>query len=108
MIDLGLEKTALQQLIIEGYSLLDLITFFTILSNEVKGWTIKRGTKAPQAAGKIHKDFEKGFIKAEVISFEDFIKIGSETKCKEMGLVKIEGKDYIVNDGDIIHFKFNV
>ncbi len=106
--DLGITQTALQQLIKEGYSLLDLITFFTILSNEVKGWTIKKGTKPPQAAGKIHKDFEKGFIKAEVISFEDFIKAGSESKCRELGLIKIEGKDYIVQDGDIIHFKFNV
>ena len=106
--DLGITQTALQQLIKEGYSLLELITFFTILSNEVKGWTIKKGTKAPQAAGKIHKDFEKGFIKAEVINFDDFIKAGSEPKCRELGLMRIEGKDYIVNDGDIIHFRFNV
>ncbi len=106
--DMGINEPGLNKLIKEGYSILDLITFFTILSNEVKGWTIKRGTKAPEAAGKIHKDFEKGFIKAEVISFEDFIKVGSESKCRELGLVKIEGKDYIVNDGDIIHFKFNV
>ena len=108
MNDLGIEYTALQQLIKEGYALLDLITFFTTLSNEVRGWTVKRGTKAPQAAGKIHKDFEKGFIKAEVVSFEDFIKAGSESKCRELGLIRIEGKDYIVNDGDVIHFKFNV
>ncbi len=106
--ELGIQDTALNKLIKEGYSLLDLITFFTILSNEVKGWTIKKGTKAPQAAGKIHKDFEKGFIKAEVINFEDFIKTGSEQKCRELGLIRIEGKDYIVNDGDIIHFRFNV
>ena len=108
MKELGIAQTALQQLIKEGYSLLNLITFFTILSNEVKGWTIKKGTKAPQAAGKIHKDFEKGFIKAEVVPFNEFIKAGSEQKCKELGLLRIEGKDYIVNDGDVIHFRFNV
>ncbi len=106
--DMGIEKRGLDVLIKEGYKLLDLITFFTILSNEVRGWTIKNGTKAINAAGKIHKDFERGFIRAEVIHFDDFVKIGSESKCRELGLIRAEGKDYIVKDGDIIHFRFNV
>jgi len=106
--DMGIEKRGLDVLIKEGYKLLDLITFFTILSNEVRGWTIKNGTKAINAARKIHKDFERGFIRAEVIHFDDFVKIGSESKCRELGLIRAEGKDYIVKDGDIIHFRFNV
>lgn len=91
-----------------GFRLLDLITYFTAGEKEARAWTIKRGTKAPQAAGEIHSDFERGFIAAEVINYEDLIKAGSLQKAKEQGLLRIEGKDYIVQDGDVIHFRFNV
>ncbi len=106
--DMGITERSLNRLIKKGYEILDLITFYTIISNEVRGWTVKKGTKAPEAGGKIHKDFEKGFIRAEIIKFDDFVKTGSESKCRELGLIKIEGKNYIVEDGDIIHFRFNV
>jgi len=106
--DLGLHETGLVRLIHAGYKLLDLITFFTKEGPEVKAWTVKKGTKAPQAAGKIHTDFEKGFIKAEVFSYDDLMTHGSEQTLKEKGLLRQEGHDYIVQDGDIIQFKFNV
>lgn len=106
--DLGLKEPALHQLIRAGYSLLDLITYFTAGEKEVRAWTIQKGTKSPQAAGIIHSDFEKGFIRAEVISYEDYIQYNGEVGCKEHGKMRLEGKDYIFQDGDIAHFRFNV
>lgn len=106
--DLGLEVSGLNRIIKEGYSLLGLISFLTAGQPEVRAWTIKKGTKAPQAAGKIHTDFEKGFIRAEVVSFDDLMKCGSMANAKEKGLVRLEGKDYVMNDGDIVLFRFNV
>ncbi len=106
---LGLKESGLDQLIKASYQLLGLISFLTAGEPEVRAWTIKNGTKAPQAAGKIHSDIERGFIKAEVISFEDFMKAnGSMVQAKEAGLVRSEGKEYIMKDGDIVLFKFNV
>lgn len=104
----GLEEPGLNKLIKEAYKLLDLITFFTAGEKEARAWTVKKGTKAPQAAGKIHSDFERGFIAAEVINYEDYIKVGSLSKAKELGLVRLEGKDYEIKDGDIVYFRFNV
>jgi len=105
---LGLEEPGLNKMIRTGYNLLDLITYFTAGEKEARAWTIKRGTKAPQAAGEIHSDFERGFIAAEVINFDELEKVGSIQKAKELGLVKVEGKDYIVQDGDVMYFRFNV
>ena len=105
---LGLDESGLDKLIKKSYSLLGLISFLTAGEPEVRAWTIKKGTKAPQAAGKIHSDIERGFIKAEVISYEDLMKCGSMVSAKEKGLVRQEGKDYIMKDGDIVLFKFNV
>ena len=105
---LGLDESGLDKLIKKSYSLLGLISFLTAGEPEVRAWTIKKGTKAPQAAGKIHSDIERGFIKAEVISYEDLMKCGSMLSAKEKGLVRQEGKDYIMKDGDIVLFKFNV
>ena len=104
----GLKESGLNKLIKASYKLLGLITFFTAGPKEVKAWTIKNGSKAPQGAGKIHSDFERGFIKAEVIKYDDYIKYKSELNCKENGKINLEGKDYVIDDGDIIHFKFNV
>ena len=104
----GLEKSGLDLLIRASYHLLDLITYFTAGPQEVRAWTIQRGWKAPKAAGVIHTDFEKGFIKAEVIKLENFVRYKSDLACKEAGKLSIEGKDYIVQDGDIMHFRFNV
>lgn len=104
----GLTDSGLSKLIRAAYSLLDLITYFTAGVQEVRAWTIKKGWKAPQAAGVIHTDFEKGFIKAEVIRFDDYQRLGSELACKEAGKLSIEGKEYVVNDGDVMHFRFNV
>lgn len=104
----GLEESGLDRLIKASYRLLGLITFFTAGPKEVRAWTIKEGTKAPQAAGKIHSDFERGFIRAEVISFEDLIKCKNQSEAKEKGLIRIEGKDYIMKDGDVVFFRFNV
>jgi len=104
----GLKESGLNRLIKAAYSLLDLITYFTAGVQEVRAWTIKRGWKAPQAASVIHTDFERGFIKAEVIKLENFEKYGSEAACKEAGKLAIEGKEYVVQDGDIMHFRFNV
>ncbi len=104
----GLSESGLNRLIKESYSLLNLITYFTAGPKEVRAWTIERGWKAPKAAGVIHTDFEKGFIKAEVIKYDDFLNYKSELACKEAGKVAIEGKDYVVQDADIMHFRFNV
>lgn len=106
--DMGLEKSGLDRLIKKSYSLLGLISYLTAGKPEVRAWTIKKGTKAPQAAGKIHTDFERGFIRAEVVSFDDLMACGSMNAAKEKGLVRSEGKDYVMNDGDIVLFRFNV
>jgi GTP-binding protein YchF len=106
--EFGLSEPGLDKLIHTAYHLLGLITFFTHNEKELHSWTIRRGTRAPQAAGAVHTDFEKGFIKAEVISYDDMINYGSEHAVREKGLMRIEGKDYIVKDGDIIYFRFNV
>ncbi len=108
MQDYGIDESGLDKLIKASYSLLGLISFLTAGKQECRAWTIKKGTKAPQAAGKIHSDFERGFIKAEVVSYDDLIKYGSMNATKEKGLVRLEGKDYVVQDGDIILFRFNV
>lgn len=105
---LGAEESGLEQIIREGFSRLGLISYFTAGVKEVRAWTIKRGDSAPKAAGVIHKDFEKGFIRAECISYDDFIKYGGEAKAKEAGAMRIEGKEYIAQDGDVMHFRFNV
>ena len=106
--DLGLEEPGVSKLIKNAYSLLNLQTYFTAGEKEVRAWTIKKGMTAPQAAGVIHTDFEKGFIKAEVIKFSDFVEYGSESSVKEAGKLMIQGKEYVVNDGDVMHFRFNV
>ena len=106
--ELGLETSGLDRIIKEGYALLGLISYLTAGQPEVRAWTIKKGTKAPQAAGKIHSDFEKGFIRAEVVSFKDLMDCGSMNAAKEKGLVRSEGKDYVMQDGDIVLFRFNV
>lgn len=106
--ELNLEESGLNRIIREGYSLLGLISYLTAGSQEVRAWTITQGTKAPQAAGKIHTDFEKGFIRAEVISFDDLMKCGTMAAAKEKGLVRLEGKEYVMQDGDIVLFRFNV
>ena len=106
--DLGIEKSGLDFLIEKTYKLLGLATFFTVGADEVKAWTFKIGMKAPKCAGIIHSDFEKGFIKAEVMSYTDLIDAGSELKVRENGKARIEGKDYIMQDGDICHFRFNI
>lgn len=105
--DLGLKETGLNQLIKAAYKMLDLITYFTAGPKEVRAWTVKNGSKAPKAAGVIHTDFEKGFIKAEVIFWKDFVESGGEAQAKEKGRMRLEGKEYIVHDGDVMHFKFN-
>ena len=107
MKDIGLDKTGLNQLIKEGYDLLQLDTFFTSGPEESRAWTVRKNTPAPKAASVIHTDFEKNFIRAEAVSCEDFIKYGSAEKCKESGKLRIEGKDYIVKDGDVLHFRVN-
>jgi len=104
----GIKEPALNKIINKGYEILGLDTFFTAGPNELRAWTLKRGSLAPQAAGRIHTDFERGFIKAEIISFEDYISFGGEAGSKESGKLRLEGKDYIFKDGDIAHFKFNV
>lgn len=106
--DMGLESSGLSRIIKTGYRLLGLISFLTAGTPEVRAWTIANGTRAPQAAGKIHTDFEKGFIRAEIVSFDDLMKCGSMTAAKEKGLVRLEGKDYVMRDGDVTLFRFNV
>jgi len=105
---MGLGEPGVNRLIHSAYKLLNLITYFTAGVKEVRAWTVRRGAKAPEAAGVIHSDFEKGFIRAEVIKYNDFITLGSEAKVKEAGKMSVEGKDYVVTDGDLMHFRFNV
>ncbi len=106
--EMGLNLSGLDRLINKGYELLHLLTFFTAGEKEVHAWTIPKGYKAPQAAGEIHTDFEKGFIRAEIMKYKDLIELRTEHAVKEKGLLKIEGKDYVVEDGDVVHFRFNV
>jgi GTP-binding protein YchF len=106
--DMGLDEPGVNKLIKAAYRLLNLSTYFTVGEVEVRAWTIHTGDRAPQAAGVIHTDFEKGFIKAEVIAYDDFIRLGSEAACREVGKLMIQGKEYVVKDGDIMHFRFNV
>ena len=106
--DAGLEEPGVDKLVRAAYRLLDLQTFFTVGPKEIRAWTIKRGMTAPQAAGVIHSDLERGFIRAEVMKYDDFVKLGSEHACREAGKFHIEGKNYIVDDGDILHIRFNV
>jgi GTP-binding protein YchF len=106
--EMGLDEPGVNKLIKAAYKLLNLQTYFTAGVKEVRAWTIEKGWKAPQAAGVIHTDFEKGFIKAEVMSYIDFTTLGSESACRDAGKLKVEGKEYIVNDGDVMHFRFNV
>jgi ribosome-binding ATPase YchF (GTP1/OBG family) len=106
--DLSLEEPGVNRLIREAYNLLKLQTYFTAGVKEVRAWTIPRGCTAPQAAGVIHSDFEKGFIRAEVISYDDYMKYRSEAACREAGRLRVEGREYLVKDGDVLHFRFNV
>jgi ribosome-binding ATPase len=106
--EMGLDEPGVNKLIKSAYRLLKLETYFTAGVKEVRAWTITKGMKAPQAAGVIHSDFEKGFIKAEVMAYNDFVTLGSEAACREVGKLRIEGKEYVVNDGDVMHFRFNV
>ena len=106
--ELGLEESGLAQVIRAGYALLELLTFFTVGKREVRAWTVRAGSTAPQAAGRIHTDFERGFIRAEVTSYDDFVSLGGEQAAKEAGKLRLEGKNYIVSEGDIMHFRFNV
>ena len=106
--ELGMSQSGLDRMIKTSYSLLVLISFLTCGSDECRAWTIRRGTKAPQAAGKIHTDFERGFIRAEIVAFDDLKACGSMAAAKEKGLVRSEGKDYVMNDGDVTLFRFNV
>ncbi|MBZ6377232.1 redox-regulated ATPase YchF [Pacificimonas flava] len=106
--ELGLEETGLARIIRAGYSLLDLITFFTAGPKEARAWTTHKGASAPNAAGEIHTDFEKGFIRAETIAYDDFVELGGEQAAKDAGRLRLEGKDYVVRDGDVMHFRFNV
>ncbi len=105
---LGLAEAGLARVIRAGYALLDLVTFFTLGPKEAHAWTVERGARAPQAAGRIHSDFEKGFIRAETIGFEDFVVCGGEQGAKDAGRMRLEGADYVVRDGDVMHFRFNV
>jgi hypothetical protein len=105
--ELGLEEPGLNRLIRTGYDLLGLITYFTVGPKEARAWTVREGTKAPGAAGVIHTDFERGFIRAETIAYDDFVGLGGEVPAKEAGKMRLEGKEYVVHDGDIMHFRFN-
>ena len=106
--DIGLEESGCNRLVKTAFSMLGLETFFTAGPMEVKAWTYRRGWKAPQCAGVIHTDFERGFIRAEVIKYDDYIRLGSEAAVREAGLLHVEGKEYELQDGDIMHFRFNV
>jgi GTP-binding protein YchF len=106
--ELGLQEAGLDRVIHAGYALLDLLTFFTVGKKEVRAWTVWRGATAPQAAGRIHTDFERGFIRAEVMAYADFVTLGGEHAAKEAGKLRLEGKSYVVREGDIMHFRFNV
>ena len=105
--ELGVIEPGLNRLINAGYDLLDLMTYFTAGPKETRAWTVPTGSTAPRAAREIHTDFENGFIRAEVISYEDYVNLGGEQKCKEAGKMRVEGKDYLVKDGDVIYFRFN-
>jgi ribosome-binding ATPase YchF (GTP1/OBG family) len=104
--DMGLSEPGLNRLIRAGYALLDLVTYFTVGPKEARAWTITRGTKAPAAAGVIHTDFEKGFIRAETIAYDDYVSLGGEVGAKDGGKMRLEGKEYVVKDGDVMHFRF--
>lgn len=106
--ELGMTESGLDQVIRAGYALLELLTFFTVGPKEVRAWTVRAGSTAPQAAGRIHTDFEKGFIRAETTSYDDFVRLGGEQRAKEAGRLRLEGKAYVVQEGDILHFRFNV
>jgi ribosome-binding ATPase YchF (GTP1/OBG family) len=106
--ELGLEESGLARVIRAGYSLLDLQTFFTCGPKEARAWTVHKGAKAPEAAGEIHTDFERGFIRAETIAFDDYVALGGERAARDAGKLRQEGKDYVAQDGDIMNFKFNV
>jgi ribosome-binding ATPase YchF (GTP1/OBG family) len=106
--DMGMEEPGLHRVIREAYNLLGLITYLTAGKKEVRAWTVKRNSTAPQAAGVIHTDFEKGFIRSEVMKYDDLKRLGTEQAVKDAGLYKVEGKEYIVHDGDIMYFRFNV
>jgi hypothetical protein len=106
--DMGMHEPGLNRVIRAGYQLLGLLTYFTAGPKEVRAWTVSTGATAPQAAGVIHTDFEKGFIRAETIAFDDYVKFKGETGAKEAGRMRLEGKDYVVHDGDVMHFRFNV
>ena len=106
--DLGLSEPGLNRLIRAGYELLDLLTFFTVGPKEARAWTVQRGATAPQSAGCIHTDFERGFIRAEVTAYDDYLQFEGEQGCKEAGKLRLEGKEYITQEGDIMHFRFNV
>jgi ribosome-binding ATPase YchF (GTP1/OBG family) len=105
---MGIEESGLDKLIKESYSLLGLISYLTAGPKEVRAWTITKGTKAPQAAGKIHSDFERGFIRAEIVAYDDLIREGNMNNVKEKGLLRSEGKEYVIADGDVVLFRFNV
>lgn len=104
--DLGLDEPGLTKLILAGYALLNLVTYFTVGPKEARAWTVTHGTKAPQSAGVIHTDFEKGFIRAETIAYDDYVNLGGETGAKDAGKMRLEGKEYVVKDGDVMHFRF--
>jgi GTP-binding protein YchF len=106
--EMGLHETGLNRVIRAGYELLHLITFFTVGPKEARAWTVHKGARAPQAAGEIHTDFERGFIRAETIAFDDYIALGGESGARDAGKLRQEGKDYVVKDGDVLHFRFNV
>lgn len=106
--DLGLEEPGLNRLIHAGYRLLSLLTFFTAGPKEVRAWTVRKGARAPEAAGRIHTDFERGFIRAEVISYDDYVTLGGEAGARDAGRLRLEGKDYVIQEGDVVHFRFNV
>jgi ribosome-binding ATPase YchF (GTP1/OBG family) len=106
--DIGMDEPGLNRVIRAAFELLGLQTYFTAGKKEVRAWTVRRGSSAPQAAGVIHTDFEKGFIRAEVVSYDDFIQYGGEASAKDAGKFRLEGKEYIVDDGDVMHFRFNV
>ena len=108
MEDLGVKKSGLEKLIVACYDLLGLMSFLTAGPKETRAWTIRKGTKAPQAAGKIHSDFERGFIRAEVVNYDNLVACGGYNGAKDKGLVRSEGKEYVVQDGDVILFRFNV
>ena len=105
---MGLQEAGLARIIRAGYELLHLITFFTVGPKEARAWTVEKGAKAPEAAGAIHSDMQRGFIRAETIAYDDYVTLGGENPAKEAGKLRQEGKEYVIHDGDVLHFKFNV